>query len=252
MVNDDVMTMSIKELVAELTDYNISTDTIKDKQSLQEAVIAARKDGWVRPLTKVTGSKSPPAAAAAASSAASPAVSKECHVGNFSSGYKRTASSSKSEPSSKKTKSSDASTQKSLPELALAKKWDENMNVKGYYMSEKMDGMRCLWDGKNLYSRNHNLIHAPEFFTQNLPKGFALDGELFVGRGEFQECMSIVKQTKPDVNDWKRVTFYVFDAPTCDGTLTRDCRPQRMHSPILTRQLQAFYHKSSAEVKLTS
>lgn len=223
MFNNDVMSMSIKELVAELTDYNIPTDTIKDKQSLQEAVIAARKDGWVR-STKVTASKSPPppppaaaAAAAAVSTAASPAASGECHVGNLSSGYKRAAPSSKNKPSSKKTKSSDASTQKSLPELALAKKWDENMNVKGYYMSEKLDGMRCLWDGTNLYSRNHNLIHAPGFFTTNLPKGIALDGELFVGRGEFQECMSIVKQTKPDEHDWKRVTFCVFDAPICEG-----------------------------------
>ena len=60
MFNDDVMAMSIKELVAELKDYNIPTDTIKDKQSLQEAVIAARKDGWIRPSTKVTASKSPP------------------------------------------------------------------------------------------------------------------------------------------------------------------------------------------------
>ena len=69
-------------------------------------------------------------------------------AGNFSSGYnsgqKRdaSASTSNSKPS-KKTKSNGSSG--ALPELALAKKYEESMNVKGYYMSEKLDGMRCLY-----------------------------------------------------------------------------------------------------------
>jgi DNA ligase-1 len=212
--SDDVLTMSIKELLGELAEYQISTDTLKDKQSLQEAVIAARNDGWRRPT--LSSVKTPPPAAAA-----SAASSDDCHVGSFSSGYnsskKRAASASNSKPS-KKTKTNASTEHGSLPELALASKYDEGMNVTGYYMSEKLDGMRCLWDGLgNLYSRNHNVIHAPSFFTQALPKGIALDGELFLGRGEFQECISIVKQIQPDEQDWRRVTFYVFDAPTITG-----------------------------------
>lgn len=72
--SDDVLTMSIKELLAELAEYQISTDTLKDKQSLQEAVIAARNDGWRRPT--LSSVKTPPPAAAAAASAAS---SDDCH-----------------------------------------------------------------------------------------------------------------------------------------------------------------------------
>ncbi|KAK1733071.1 DNA ligase [Skeletonema marinoi] len=222
--NDDVLSMSIKELLSELADYNISTDTMKDKRSLQEAVIAARKDGWRRPTKRKSVLKTPPPPpAAAASAAASSAASDECDIGKFSSGNnsgkKRTASDASDSKPSKKAKVNASDThQGSLPELALAKKWDESMNVKGYYLSEKLDGMRCLWDGLgNLYSRNHNIIHAPSYFTQALPTGIALDGELFVGRGEFQECMSIVKQTKPDEQDWRRVTFFCFDAPSIAG-----------------------------------
>lgn len=225
-VNDDVLSLSIKELLSELAEYNISTATMKDKQSLQDAVIAARKDGWMRPMKSSSAPKTPPPSMDTASAAAPSAASDECHVGNFSTGYnsskKRSASDASSDSkSSKKAKASASNSHQdpdSLPELALAKKWDESIDVKGYYMSEKLDGMRCLWDGHgNLYSRNHNIIYAPSYFTQALPTGIALDGELFLGRGEFQECMSIVKQTKPDERDWRRVTFCVFDAPAIAG-----------------------------------
>ena len=75
--------------------------------------------------------------------------------------------------------------------------------------------MRALWDGQNLYSRNHNIMNAPSFFTDALPNNVCLDGELFLERGEFQQCMSIAKQS--NANDWKRLTFVVFDAPKVIG-----------------------------------
>lgn len=39
----------------------------------------------------------------------------------------------------------------------------------GWFMSEKLDGIRCFWNGKNLYSRNGNIFHCPEWFTENWP-----------------------------------------------------------------------------------
>lgn len=96
-------------------------------------------------------------------------------------------------------------------EVALAEKWTTE-DPTGYFMSEKLDGMRCIWDGSTLQTRNGNIIHAPDKLIKELPS-MALDGELFLGRGKFQELMSITKRHVPNKNDWSRVQFMVFDAP---------------------------------------
>lgn len=59
-------------------------------------------------------------------------------------------------------------------------------------MSEKLDGVRCVWTGEAMFTRNGNPFYPPAFFTEGLPKDVVLDGELFLERGEFQKAMSIV------------------------------------------------------------
>ena len=62
---------------------------------------------------------------------------------------------------------------------------------------------------------------APDYWKADLPKGVPLDGELWCGHGTFSECMSIIKKTKnlaPE--EWKKVSFLVFDAPHHGGTTT--------------------------------
>jgi len=54
----------------------------------------------------------------------------------------------------------------------------------GWWMSEKLDGVRAYWDGKQFLSRNNNIFYAPEWFTEGLP-GHQLDGELWVARKKF-------------------------------------------------------------------
>jgi DNA ligase-1 len=61
-------------------------------------------------------------------------------------------------------------------------------------MSEKMDGVRAYWDGHNMFSRNGNKFYPPSYFRDILPKGFALDGELWTERNDFERCVSIVKR----------------------------------------------------------
>ena len=77
--------------------------------------------------------------------------------------------------------------------------------------------MRCLWDGAQLMSRNGNIIHAPSSLTKTLP-AMALDGELYLGRGKFQECMSIVRCHNPNERNWSQIRYMVFDAPEVLGT----------------------------------
>ena len=87
-------------------------------------------------------------------------------------------------------------------------------------MSEKLDGIRGIWDGKHLYTKNGNLIHTPKFFTKDFPP-FALDGELWTKRSNFENIQSIVLDHKPS-DKWKVLTYNVFEVPFAKGDfLTR-------------------------------
>lgn len=97
-------------------------------------------------------------------------------------------------------------------DVLLAGTWDESVNPKGYYMSEKLDGVRCLWTGKKMFSRNGNQFFCPDFFTKNWPNS-TLDGELWIGRNTFQKCVRVVKKRTPEENEWKKIHYLVFDAP---------------------------------------
>lgn len=38
-------------------------------------------------------------------------------------------------------------------------------------------------------------------------------GELFMGRGKFQQCVSITRRGNAD-QEWHQITYVIFDAPT--------------------------------------
>src|SRR5438552_10550272 len=89
------------------------------------------------------------------------------------------------------------------PPLLLAERWDNAANLSGWLMSEKLDGVRCYFDGKQFLSRQGNLFHAPEWFLEGLPDT-PLDGELWIDRKKFQRTVSIVRrQDKTEL--WKEV-----------------------------------------------
>ena len=101
----------------------------------------------------------------------------------------------------------------------LAGKWNpESLDPKGWWASEKLDGVRAIWNGVSLNSRLGNEFPAPQWFLDKLPKhhGILLDGELFTGRGNFQDTVSIVRNSNLH-DDWENVVFQVFDYPSCSG-----------------------------------
>mmetsp|Transcript_30455 Transcript_30455/g.46638 ORF Transcript_30455/g.46638 Transcript_30455/m.46638 type:complete len:463 (-) Transcript_30455:8-1396(-) len=101
--------------------------------------------------------------------------------------------------------------------LMLAHNWNaEQHQPEEFLMSEKLDGMRALWNGRQLVSRQGNVIDAPAFFVEGFPHDLALDGELFCGRGEFQRTVSIARR-KNGGNQWRSLRFVVFDAPSIDA-----------------------------------
>lgn len=77
-------------------------------------------------------------------------------------------------------------------------------------MSEKVDGWRMIWDGSRFITRQGTVFAAPDWFLAGMP-AVPLDGELFAGRGGFNEIQGRI------ANGWRGLTFQIFDAPEADG-----------------------------------
>ncbi len=102
------------------------------------------------------------------------------------------------------------------PNLLLLKNY-QDQNITGWVMSEKLDGIRAYWDGKQLLTRQGSIIHAPIWFTKAYPP-FPIDGELWTKRKDFAHLSSIVRDTIPS-EEWKEVKHYIFEVPHAKGGL---------------------------------
>jgi DNA ligase-1 len=101
------------------------------------------------------------------------------------------------------------------PPILLAHKWEVDHDPTGWWMSEKLDGVRAYWDGEAFVSRLGNRFLAPDWFIADLPAD-TLDGELWVDRKKFQKTISIVRSGDAG-QDWRAVSYVVFDAPNAKG-----------------------------------
>jgi DNA ligase-1 len=119
-------------------------------------------------------------------------------------------------PPTRKSASKEAAEEKAkAAPVLLAESWDGNLDPAGWWMSEKLDGVRAYWNGKQLLSRLGNVLHAPDWFIKGLPD-HPLDGELFLARKSFQKTVAIVRrQDKSD--HWKQIKYLIFDAPGHGG-----------------------------------
>lgn len=78
----------------------------------------------------------------------------------------------------------------------LATAWSPKLkrDLSGWLWSEKLDGVRALWDSRRgLVSRNGHIFKAPSDFTCSLPKNIVLDGELYIDRGMFHDTVSVMR-----------------------------------------------------------
>lgn len=101
--------------------------------------------------------------------------------------------------------------------LLLAETYRNQVDPARYLVSEKLDGVRAYWDGKQLISRGGNVFNAPAWFVAALPER-KLDGELWLGRGRFEEISGIVRREVPQDVDWKQVKYMLFELPGAEGT----------------------------------
>ena len=98
------------------------------------------------------------------------------------------------------------------PPLMLGK----NADPAGYLVSEKLDGVRAFWDGRVLRFRSGRQIAAPAWFTAALPST-PLDGELWLGRGQFDRTSASVRRHHPLDAEWRELRFMIFDLPGASG-----------------------------------
>lgn len=98
----------------------------------------------------------------------------------------------------------------------------KDQEIDGWIMSEKLDGVRCIWNGKTMKTRNNNTFYPPDFFTEHFPDQI-LDGELFLERGSFEKTVSIVRKTTAH-DGWRAIKYVVFDGPELGGTFKQRLR----------------------------
>lgn len=106
------------------------------------------------------------------------------------------------------------------PAILLANVYRGQVDVSRYLASEKLDGVRALWDGETLRFRSGKTINAPDWFLAGLPKQ-ALDGELWIGRAQFERVSGIVRREIPDDAAWREVRYMIFELPGAPGTFAQ-------------------------------
>ena len=103
------------------------------------------------------------------------------------------------------------------PEILLANVYRNEIDPAPYLVSEKLDGVRAIWDGQSLKTRSGRVINAPAWFVDALP-ALALDGELWIARQRFDEVSGIVRREVPIDAEWRKVRYMLFELPGAGGT----------------------------------
>ena len=112
------------------------------------------------------------------------------------------------------------------PAILLAEVYRNQVDVTKYLVSEKLDGVRAIWDGETLRFRSGKQINAPKWFVGGLPKT-PLDGELWIGRGTFERLSGIVRKEVPDDAEWRQVRYMIFELPGAPGTFRERAEAMR-------------------------
>ena len=138
------------------------------------------------------------------------------------------------------------------PPILLANVYRDQVDVSRYLVSEKLDGVRAIWDGQALRFRSGRPIHAPDWFIAGLPKQ-ALDGELWIGRGQFERVSGIVRRDIPDEAGWREVRYMIFELPGASGPFSERAEQirllvQKANAPWL-RAIEQFSVVNQASLK---
>ncbi|KAM3132948.1 hypothetical protein pb186bvf_014944 [Paramecium bursaria] len=90
--------------------------------------------------------------------------------------------------------------------------WDDQQDPTGYYMSEKIDGVRIMWTGCEMMTKTNHSVDFPTYFVEGWPTTY-LDGMLWIGRNCFSQLTNSLRKRQADPAQWRNIKFIVFDAP---------------------------------------
>ena len=105
--------------------------------------------------------------------------------------------------------------------IALASDYSKSGidSLRGFVALEKYDGVRATWEvagsKPHFRTRNGNEVTPPPSFAALMPTDMRLDGELWLGRGRFQQTWPSVMHAQEAT--WAEVRYMVFDAPAAGG-----------------------------------
>jgi DNA ligase-1 len=99
------------------------------------------------------------------------------------------------------------------PAMWLANLYQGNEKLTDYWVSEKYDGIRGYWDGRQLLSRSGKALNPPNWFVQTWPTQ-PFEGELWAGLGQFEQAASVIQQKQASDSAWRAMRFMIFDAHT--------------------------------------
>ncbi|MFU2486304.1 DNA ligase [Thauera sp. WH-1] len=117
------------------------------------------------------------------------------------------------------------------PAAMLALRYDESIDPAAYWVSEKLDGVRAIWDGQRLRFRSGRELVAPAWFVAALP-ATALDGELWLGRRRFDELSGLIRREDPRDPAWRELRYMLFDQPQASGDFS--ARLHALRSTVAT------------------
>jgi DNA ligase-1 len=106
-------------------------------------------------------------------------------------------------------------------------------DLAGWLLTEKFNGCRAYWDGKQMWTRGGIAVALPEEWALQLPAGFALDGELYHGVDGVSRCGQALVRGRflPGMK------FVVFDAPRAAGAYA-----QRLAAANITLRHSTLAH----------
>jgi DNA ligase-1 len=137
------------------------------------------------------------------------------------------------------------SAENKIPKLQLANRYHDQIEIANYWVSEKFDGVRGYWDGTQMMSRQGNIIQTPLWFVDALPIT-PLDGELWLGRGQFDQLSGIIRRHHIDEEDWRLVKYLIFDLPASEQTF--DLRVEKIK--LIVKRVNRSHIQSVKQFKL--
>mmetsp|Transcript_3949 Transcript_3949/g.11996 ORF Transcript_3949/g.11996 Transcript_3949/m.11996 type:complete len:626 (-) Transcript_3949:132-2009(-) len=119
-----------------------------------------------------------------------------------------------------------------MSDALLAQSWSGE-DPAGWWVSEKLEGVRAVWRRGSLLSRGDRALTCPGDLRRALPAGCELDGELWGGRGQFERTLDSALGTSSGSAAWPAgMRFMVFDARKDEDGVSLEHRPfeQRMQA----------------------